>query len=304
MNNVVIIGLGKMGRALALNLSGKVENLYLFNRSLDVTNKVAYESKSKPLQRIAQIKDIPSPKTVITVLPAGQVTDSIMFGENSLSRFLNPGDTIIDFSNGLSTDDLRRSSELLKTEVNYMDCGISGGPVGAVKEPCLMLGGTKEVFEMQEWLFKALTSDGGFYSLVGSTGAGHYAKMVHNVIEYGMMQSIAEGFNILKSSEYSFDLKQISEVYSNGSIIQSKLMTLLNEGYSKYGVELSKFSGLINSTGEVGGQAILLEAETKGLDVDVLKASIEYRRNSVKHKTYTGKIRSLLRTMFGGHPVV
>jgi 6-phosphogluconate dehydrogenase len=302
MNNVVIVGLGKMGRAVALNLSGKVDNLYLFNRTLDVTNKVAYEAKAKPLQRLAQIKDIPTPKTIITILPAGQVTDLLLFGANSISSYLNPGDTVIDFSNGLAADDLRRSTELLKTEVTYMDCGISGGPVGSIKEPCLMLGGTKQVFESQEWLFKALTRDGGFYSLVGTTGAGHYTKMVHNAIEYGMMQAIAEGFNILKASEYNFDLKQISEVYSKGSIIQSKLISLLNEGYSKYGVELSKFSGLVNSTGE--GEATLLEAETKGLDVDVLKASVEYRKNSIKHKTYTGKVLSLLRNMFGGHPAV
>jgi 6-phosphogluconate dehydrogenase len=302
MNNVVIVGLGRMGRALAINLSGKVDNLYLFNRTLDKANKVGFESKGKVLQRLAQIKDIESPKTVIVSLPAGSVTDLILFGANSLSTYLNPGDTVIDFSNGLASDDLRREIEFRKTDIQYMDCGISGGPVGVLKEPCLMLGGELGVFESQEWLFKLLTQDGGFYSMVGKTGAGHYAKMIHNAIEYGMMQSIAEGFNILKASEYGFDLKKMSEVYSKGSIIQSKLISLLNEGYSKYGVELSQFSGLVHSLGE--GEAALIEGESKELDVDVLKASVEFRRNSVKHKTYTGKVLSLLRNMFGGHPVI
>ncbi len=302
MNNVIIVGIGKMGRSVALNLSGKVENLYLFNRTLDTANKVAFEAKAKVIQRLAQIKDIPSPKTIITLLPAGQVTQQMLFGPNSLSSFLNPGDTVLDFSNGLYADDVKREVEFAKTEVHYLDCGISGGPNGVVSAPCIMVGGKEESFKSVEELFQLLTKAGGTYSLVGSIGAGHYAKMIHNAIEYGMMQAIAEGFNILKSSEYNFDLKQVSDIYSRGSVIESKLIKLLNEGYEKYGVDLSRFSGLVNSTGEA--DATLIEAEEKGLDVDVLKASIEYRKNSPAHKTYTGKVLTLLRNMFGGHPVV
>lgn len=295
---IVIVGLGKMGSSLARNLAGKGEVPVLYNRTSSVAEDLSTELGSTSIMNLEEISKIQNKKVVMTFLPAGEPTDAIL---NEIKSYLNVGDTVIDFSNGHFSDDISRASEFDQISVNYLDCGISGGPKGAQFHPCLMLGGKPAALEEVRLIFDLLVQDGGIYKLLGDVGAGHYAKMVHNGIEYGIMQSIAEGFNILKESEYKFNLKEVAHVYSDGSVIESNLIHMLKEGFEKYG-DLSEFSGVVESSGT--GQWVLEEASKKGLDKDSIQVAVDFRRNSSARTTFTGKILSMLRNIFGGHSIV
>ncbi len=295
---IVLIGLGKMGSSLARNLASKGEIPILYNRTNSVAEDLSTELGCTSIMNLQEVSKIDSKKLIVLSLPPGEATSSIL---NEVKNYFIAGDTVIDFSNGHFSDDISRASEFDQISVSYFDCGISGGPKGAQFHPCLMVGGRKEAFEEIRWLFDLLVQDGGIYKLLGGVGAGHYAKMIHNGIEYGMMQSIAEGFNVLKNSEYNFDLKQVADVYSDGSVIESNLMHMVKEGLEKYG-DLSEFSGVVEALGT--GQWALEEAKKKGLDNESLQVAVDFRKNSSNHRTFTGKILTMLRNIFGGYPIV
>ena len=181
-----------------------------------------------------------------------------------------------------------------------MDVGVSGGPEGARHGACMMIGGKREKFEKYEQIFNDLSINGG-YAYMGDTGAGHFTKMVHNGIEYGMMQAIGEGFEILKSSEFNLDLNEVSRIYNNGSVIESRLVGWLQNGYKEEGVDLKAISGEISHSGE--GLWTVEEAKLKNISAPVIEASLQFRINSTNNPSYAGKVVSVLRNQFGGHSV-
>jgi 6-phosphogluconate dehydrogenase len=181
-----------------------------------------------------------------------------------------------------------------------MDVGVSGGPAGARHGACMMIGGERELFNELETLFKDLSVEGG-YGYMGRPGAGHFVKMVHNGIEYGMMQAIGEGFEVMKKSEFEIDLLEVTKVYNHGSVIESRLVGWLQSAYEKFGADLKGISGEVSHSGE--GQWTVEAAERLGMPVENIKQSLDFRINSTGNPTYTGQVVSALRNQFGGHDV-
>lgn len=299
---IALIGLGKMGNGLALNLIEHGWNVKAYNRSVDKTIEVSNKGGSI----YNSVKDLvysikASPKIVWVMLTAGNATEDVLFNNSdALINILEKDDIVIDGGNSFFKDSKRRAELFNAKGIKYIDVGVSGGPYGARNGACLMIGGDNKTFKEIEPLFKDLSLKGA-YKFFNGNGAGHYVKMVHNGIEYGMMQSIAEGFNLLKESDYNFNLTDISEIYNNGSVIESRLTNWLNQGLIRYGEDLKDISGEVSHSGE--GEWTVNTAKESNIDVTVIKQSLEFRKQSQGNPSFTGKIVSLLRTMFGGHDV-
>ncbi len=193
---------------------------------------------------------------------------------------------------------VKREKKFKKNGISFVDVGVSGGPKGARNGACMMIGGTSSKFKKMEALYKALTVPKGYAHFEGP-GAGHFVKMVHNGIEYGMMQAIAEVFSVMKKSEYNLPMKKIADVYSHGSVIESSLMQWLSKAYKKYGEDLSGITSTVSHSGE--GKWTVDIAKELGVPVKIISGSLIFRKNSFKHKTYTGKVLSAIRNQFGGH---
>jgi len=206
-----------------------------------------------------------------------------------LLPLLEKGDTVIDGGNSYFKDTLRRVDEVASYGIQYMDAGVSGGPEGARHGACTMIGGEKDVFEKYESLFKDISAPDA-YSYLGKCGAGHFVKMVHNGIEYGMMQAIAEGFSILRASDFVLDLKEVARIYNNRSVIESRLVGWLESGFDAYGTDLEAISGEVSHSGE--GQWTVETAKEIGVPVRVIEESLQFREDSKGNPSYTGQVVS------------
>jgi 6-phosphogluconate dehydrogenase len=243
---------------------------------------------------------LPTPRIVWLMVPAGKPIDDTLFGEGGLMQILSPGDVIIDGGNSFYKDSIRRAEELKKRNIQFLDAGVSGGPGGARRGASLMIGGDAVTFRELEPLFRAIAIPGGYQFFQGA-GAGHFVKMVHNGIEYGMMQAIAEGFEILRTSEYDLDLSRVADIYNHGSVIESRLVGWLLEAFEMYGAELQSVSGSVAHTGE--GAWTVEAAKEMNLPAKVIEYALEFRKESEKNPSYAGKIVSALRNRFGGHSI-
>ena len=293
---IIYIGLGKMGKGMALLMQEKGHEVFCFNRSEEgrAVGRKAGLKVFDTLEETFQKVEVPR---LVFVMVSHQGVDEVL---NDLKPFLKEGDTVIDGGNCFYKDSIRRASELRSVGVNFLDIGVSGGPGGARNGACLMIGGEKQIFEKYESLFKDVSSEGA-YKLLGSHGAGHFAKMVHNGIEYGMMQSIAEGFNIMKNSEFGYSLTQVADLYQKRSVVESRLVDWLRDGFKKYGEELEGISGEVSASGE--GEWTVNTAKEKKLFVPAIETSLYFRKMSQDNPSYIGKLLSTMRTMFGGHDV-
>lgn len=291
-----IVGLGKMGANLARRLIEKRWRVVGFNKTPDA----AKELESAGLGGAYSLKEftdkLRTPRTVWLMVPY-QAVDQVL---DKLAPLLSAGDTIIDGGNSPYKESIRRSQELANKNINFLDVGVSGGPAGARGGVCLMVGGKKELYEKYERLFKDLAVENG-YGYMGAAGAGHFVKMAHNGIEYGMMQAIAEGFTILKNSKYKLDLTKIADVYNYGSVIESRLIDWLKKAFEMHGEDLKNVSGSVKSTGE-GAWTVKTAKELK-LKAKVIEEALKFRIQSAKNPSFTGKILSALREQFGGHKV-
>ena len=287
-----VIGLGKMGLNLALNLKDHGHEV------------VGYDSQAaieeSDFNQTASIKELvaalEAPRTVWLMVPAGQVTETVI---NELKPLLQKGDSIIDGGNSNYKDTVRRAAELQEQEIFFFDCGTSGGTEGARNGICSMIGGDAEKFQEIEPLFQDISVEDG-YLYTGKSGSGHFLKMVHNGIEYGMMQSIAEGFEILNKSEFDFDYESVAGVWNNGSIIRSYLMGLTQNAFSK-DEKLESIRGVMNSSGE--GKWTVETALDLNVPAPVITLSLMMRYRSLEDDTFTGKVVAALRNEFGGHAV-
>jgi glucose-6-phosphate 1-dehydrogenase len=293
-----VIGLGKMGGNIARQLSKKGWQVYGYNRTNEVTDAMAVEG-IKPTHSVKElIERLESPRVVWLMVPAGKPVDDMLFGKEGIAKLLKKGDIVIDGGNSFYKDSIVRGKKLAKMGIHFMDSGTSGGPKGALLGACLMVGGQKEDFEKYEPLFKDLALDGSYQFFEGY-GAGHFTKMIHNGIEYGMMQAIAEGFAVLKKSKYKLDVTRVADIYNHGSVIESRLTDWLHNAFVVYGENLKGVSGSVGHTGE--GAWTVLAAKELGVQAKIIQGALEFRIKSEKNPSYAGQVLTALRNQFGGH---
>ncbi len=291
---VGVVGLGKMGLGIARQLSEKGWTVNGYDpdvpKDLDIPTTSSYQS----------LADSQSAPRLIWLMIPHTAVDEALFSETGLMRYLQPGDVIIDGGNSRYTDSIRRAEQLAEHGISFMDVGYSGGPSGARNGGSLMIGGKTEDYNTYKQLFIDLAVRDGYQFFEG-VGAGHFVKMVHNGIEYGMMQSIAEGFDIMHRSAYNLDLAAVTNVYNHGSVIESKLVAWLQNAFAVYGQELEGVSGSVASTGE--GAWTVDAANELGAEAWAIKAALDYRIKSEHDPTYAGQLLSALRQQFGGHAI-
>lgn len=294
------IGLGRMGRNMVLNLREKGIEVIAWNRS------------PQPMSDVKSLDDLifklDPPRNIWLMVTAGQAVDEIL---DQLAEKLSPDDLIIDGGNSFYKDTLRRGGMLSKKGIHFMDVGTSGGIEGARHGACMMVGGSKEDYNRIQPLLEAATAPQA-YGLLGSVGAGHFAKTIHNGIEYGMMEAIGEGAAILRYSPFKYDLSEVFRIYNTGSIIESRLVGWILDELKK-DPDLFNISSVIGSaggTGKTAGEAhwTLELAEEMGIGVPVIEASVKVRENSDKDQEnspngFRNKVVAAMRWQFGRHPV-
>lgn len=293
------IGLGKMGKNMVLRLLGKGWNVVAYNRHQDKVEEVKKEGAKGATDISDLIAKLPFPRTIWIMVPHAAVDEVI----NDLVPMLSPGDLIIDGGNSPYLETVRRANELSQKGIEFLDVGVSGGPSGALNGACMMIGGNKELYDKldRSGFFTDTCLPNG-YGLMGPSGAGHFVKMVHNGIEYGMMQAIAEGFDLMRhSKEFDLDLLKVSDVYSHGSVVTSSLVSWMKNGYEKYGKDLNVISGKASASGE--GKWTLEAGQRENIPMPVISASLQVRRDSQNNPSYQGKVVSTMRGEFGEHPV-
>jgi 6-phosphogluconate dehydrogenase len=315
-----MIGLGRMGANMVRRLMRGGHTCVVFD--VNPENVKALEAEGAAgaytLEEFAQ--KLSAPRAAWVMVPAGEATEKTV---GTLGELFQPGDAIIDGGNSYFKDDVRRAKLLAARGIHYVDAGTSGGVWGLERGYCLMIGGPKEAFDRLEPLFRTLAPGSGNvartatreaattaeqgYLHCGPSGAGHFVKMIHNGIEYGMMQAYAEGFDLLKRADvpdiapeyrYKFDMAEIAEVWRYGSVITSWLLDLTSLALARDG-ELAQFSGVVNDSGE--GRWTIIQAIESATPADVLSASLTTRFRSRQDHTYAEKILSAMRFGFGGH---
>jgi 6-phosphogluconate dehydrogenase len=296
---IAIFGLGKMGMQIARRLHKAGFSVLAWNRSREPRDEAVKAGIKVYASADELVKALDGYPRIFWLMLPHEVVDDFLKSQSS--KFLKPGDVVIDGGNSFYKDSIRRAEELSARGVIFYDCGTSGGVWGEERGFAIMAGGPKEHWQIVEPVFKALSS-GENFGLVGKNGAGHFVKMVHNGIEYGMMEAIAEGFGILKASGFNLDLAQVSKIYQKGSVVSSWLIDLTRNIFEKEDVFDTK--GIIESTGE--GEWTVKTAKELGVDARVIEDALKIRKESSEEKNqqkFSNKIVALLRKQFGGHNV-
>ncbi len=290
------IGLGKMGKGMVLRLLESGWDVVAYNRSPESVKKMEAAGAVGAYSISEVIKKLETPRLLWLMVPH-QAVDTVLA---EIVPLLAEGDVVIDGGNSNYKQSVRRARELAEKNIKFLDAGVSGGPAGARGGACVMVGGEREVFDQYDELFKDISAPNA-YAYMGRGGAGHFVKMVHNGIEYGMMQAIGEGFAVLKKSDFDLNLKEVAKIYNNKSVIESRLTGWLQKGFQEYGTDLEDISGKVSASGE--GLWTVEAAKELGVKVEVIEDSLKFRELSQKDPSYTGKIVSALRNQFGGHEV-
>ncbi|WP_026694213.1 phosphogluconate dehydrogenase (NAD(+)-dependent, decarboxylating) [Peribacillus kribbensis] len=292
-----LIGLGKMGYNLALNLMDHKHEVTAYDVNAENVQKLTKEGASGAGSIPELVESLPSPKAVWIMVPAGKITENVI---DELKGLLDKGDIVIDGGNSNYKESIRRAKNLEEKGIHFLDTGTSGGMSGARHGACTMVGGNPEAFQHVEQIFKDICVENG-YLYAGESGSGHFLKMVHNGVEYGMMQAIAEGFDVLEKSNFQFDYEKVARVWNNGSVIRSWLMELTENAFSK-DARLEGLKGIMHSSGE--GKWTLEEALDLQVATPVIAMSLLMRYRSLEDDTFAGKVVAALRNEFGGHDVV
>ena len=291
-----LIGLGKMGFNLTLNLVGHHHEVVAYDVNTELVQKSAEHGAVPAASMEELVAKLPAPRIVWLMVPAGSITQSVI---HSIAPLLAPGDILIDGGNSHYKESISHAKELAEHGIHFFDTGTSGGMEGAHNGGCFMIGGNREIFPVIEPLFKDMAVENG-YLYAGNHGSGHFLKMVHNGIEYGMMQAIAEGFEILEKSEFDYNYEDVARVWSNGSVIRSWLMELTQNAFSK-DPKLDGIKGVMKSSGE--GKWTVETALDLQASAPVIAMSLFMRYRSLENDTFHGKVVAALRNEFGGHAV-
>ena len=282
-----MVGLGRMGSGMTGRLQQDGHDVKTYDPQV--------ESTAGSLQELASQLD--APRAVWLMIPAGKITEDAF---QELLGILEPGDTIVDGGNSNFRDSQRRHAEAAERNLHFVDSGVSGGIWGIKVGFCLMVGGDDEPVQRLEPIFKSLAPPDG-YSHVGPSGAGHFVKMVHNGIEYGLMQAYGEGFEIMHASEFDLDLHEIAGIWRYGSVVRSWLLELLHDAFEQDGKDLEKIEGYVEDSGE--GRWTIFEAINESVPAPAISAALYARFASRQDESFSAKVAAALRNQFGGHAV-
>ncbi|MFC1567044.1 phosphogluconate dehydrogenase (NAD(+)-dependent, decarboxylating) [bacterium] len=292
------IGLGKMGANMVKRLLGDGHKVYGFDPSSDARKEI----EKAGAKSFASIKELvqgsKGPKNIWTMVPAGKVTDNVI---EELSALLSKDDIVIDGGNSNYKDSIKRFAMLKEKGINFLDAGTSGGVWGLKEGYCLMVGGDKDAFAKVEPIFKSLAPKDG-YAYIGPAGSGHFVKMVHNGIEYAMLEAYAEGFEIINSkSEFDVNLEALSKLWNHGGVIRSWLLELAVDAFSK-DPKLDKIKGYVQDSGE--GTWTVQEAMDLSVPLPIITLSLIKRFRSRQEESFAAKVVAALRNEFGGHAIL
>jgi 6-phosphogluconate dehydrogenase len=295
-----LIGLGKMGANMARRLCRHHIEVVGYNRSPEITQQLADEEGLIASESVEQLlAQLPSPRIIWLMLPSGDITEQMI---EELSGTLAAGDILIDGGNANYKDSMRRAENLSQQQIEFCDSGTSGGVWGLDNGYCLMVGGSDATIKTLEPVLQALApaSDRG-WAHVGPAGAGHFTKMIHNGIEYGMMQAMAEGFELLKGkTEFDLDLAQIAELWRHGSVVRSWLLDLTAD-FLQGDQQLESISPYVADSGE--GRWTVQESVEQGVAAPVLSLALQMRFASQNETAYGNRMLAMMRNAFGGHLV-
>ncbi|MBI5141971.1 MAG: decarboxylating 6-phosphogluconate dehydrogenase [Nitrospirae bacterium] len=294
---LAFIGLGRMGMNMARRLIGGGHEVVAWNRSPEKVREIEGEGAIGAETLADAVSLLETPRVVWLMLPAGAATESHV---GILSGLLSPGDIIVDGGNGFYKDDLRRAGFLSKSGIRYVDAGVSGGVWGLQNGYCIMAGGDRAAYDHILPALETLAPPGGLL-YCGSAGAGHFMKMAHNGIEYGMMAAYAEGFNIIKASQYGeIDLSGVCDMWNNGSVIRSWLLELAADAF-RDDPDLASTGGYVDDSGE--GRWMLQQAVESGVPAPVTAAALFQRFRSRMDDAFADRVLAALRQRFGGHSI-
>lgn len=294
--NIGLVGLGKMGFNLGLNLLKHEHTVFATDVNEEATSKFK-EAGGNSFGTLEElVAAMPKPRIIWLMVPAGDITKTTI---EQLKGLLEAGDILIDGGNSHYKEAMRISEELKQSGIFFMDCGTSGGTSGALEGACMMIGGEEEAFQTIQPIIKDICVEDG-YLYAGKSGSGHFLKMIHNGIEYGMMQAIAEGFEVLEKSPFDYDYENVAKMWNHGSVIRSWLMELTQNAFSK-DPKLDQLKGIMHSSGE--GKWTVETALELQAPVPVTSLALMMRYRSLEEDTFTGKVVAALRNEFGGHAV-
>ncbi|MEW5975023.1 MAG: phosphogluconate dehydrogenase (NAD(+)-dependent, decarboxylating) [Acidobacteriota bacterium] len=291
-----IIGLGRMGANMTQRLLNGGHHVSGFDQSPGAVKAIEQKGATGAGSLPELVGSLAKPRAIWMMVPAGEaVTETI----RQLLPHLSADDVLIDGGNSYYKDSKRRAQELHRQQIHYLDVGTSGGIWGLEVGYCLMIGGEKQIFQRLEPIFKTLAPDQG-YAYIGPSGAGHFTKMIHNGIEYGMMQAYGEGFELLKASEFEIDLQKVAGLWNHGSVVRSWLLELAERAFAK-DPELASIRGYVEDSGE--GRWTVMESIEKSVPAPVLTLSLQTRFRSRQDDSFSAKVLAALRNEFGGHAV-
>jgi len=293
-----MIGLGRMGMNMARRLLQRGHEVVAYNRTPQKTEEIAGEGAAAAYSLSELVEKLDAPRVAWMMLPAGPAVDDHVA---QLREILAPGDIVIDGGNTYFKDDIRRAESLAEKKIRFLDVGVSGGIWGLKVGYCMMIGGSKETYRHIEPVLQSLAPKEG-YLYCGLTGAGHFVKMVHNGIEYGMMQAYGEGFHILEASPYAGTLNyaEVAHLWNQGSVVRSWLLELAEAAFSKNG-KLSDIRGFVEDSGE--GRWTVNQAVETGVSAPVITLSLMSRFRSRDADSFSDRVLAALRREFGGHSV-
>jgi 6-phosphogluconate dehydrogenase len=291
-----MIGLGRMGANMTERLLRGGHKLITYDRSPEAIQRCVDKGALGAHSLADFVKQVSLPRVIWLMVPSGEPVDLTI--EQLLPSLLE-NDIIIDGGNSHYKDSVRRAQKLKQLGIHFVDAGTSGGIWGLQEGYCLMIGGEKAIVDQLEPIFKTLAPENGF-AHVGASGAGHFAKMVHNGIEYGLLQAYGEGFEMLKASQFEFDLGKISHLWNQGSVVRSWLLELAENAFQK-DPQLSSIKGYVEDSGE--GRWAVLEAVEREIPASILTLSLFARYASRQEDSFSAKVIAALRNEFGGHAV-
>ena len=288
MSQLGMIGLGRMGSGMTERLRDAGHDVFTYDPNVEARTADSLADLKKQLE---------APRAFWLMVPAGKITEDVV---HDLLELVDEGDTIVDGGNSNFRDSKRRYAEAQHRGIHFVDAGVSGGIWGLEVGFCLMVGGDDEPAHRLEPIFESLAPEDG-YAHVGPSGSGHFVKMVHNGIEYGLMQSYAEGFEIMDHAEYDLDLHQISGIWRNGSVVRSWLLELLHSAFEEHGSKLEDIAPYVEDSGE--GRWTINEAINENVPAPVIAASLFARFASRDEIKFSSRVAAALRNQFGGHAV-